>query len=194
MTSPLKDAGPEHAEDLSHLINHAGEGMPMYHWQEIAEPGQSPLEVGMARAKRETGDFSYKNARLYMPDDKVEAVCISFALADPYDTGDVSSFPAYIHPLIELESKAPGTWYINVLATYPDFRSQGRGTALLEDAFAKGRQNGFSQSSIIVSQENTPAKRLYERSGFKETARAPIIPYPGAEMKGEWLLLMKELR
>jgi hypothetical protein len=37
--------------------------------------------------------------------------------------------PAMFVPLQELENLAPGTWYVNVLAAYPEHRSQGHGTS-----------------------------------------------------------------
>ena len=41
-------------------------------------------------------------------------------------------------PLQELENLAPGTWYVNVLAAYPEHRGQGYGTALLAVAETTG--------------------------------------------------------
>lgn len=187
------NAAREDAEHLAILINYAGEGMPKHYWQGLAAPGQSPLEVGIDRAQREQGDFSYKNARLLKTAAATRAVCISFPLADPYDMGDLLSQPAYIRPLIELEARAPGSWYINVLATYPEHRGKGHATALLKDSFTTGRTKGHQTASLIVASENTPACKLYESLGFKKVANAPIIPIPDLEMKGNWLLLEKAL-
>jgi ribosomal protein S18 acetylase RimI-like enzyme len=53
-----------------------------------------------------------------------------------------SDMPAMFVPLRELENFAPGTWYINVLAVRPQFRSQGLGTKLL----ALKRRRGISES------------------------------------------------
>ncbi|HEY5641696.1 MAG TPA: GNAT family N-acetyltransferase, partial [Woeseiaceae bacterium] len=52
---------PDDARAMAELINIAGEGLPVYLWAKIAEPGQSPWEVGRQRAQRDSGSFSYRN-------------------------------------------------------------------------------------------------------------------------------------
>ena len=42
-----------------------------------------------------------------------------------------------MRPLVLLEAKAPGSWYVNVLATFPEFRRQGIGVQLLAVAERK---------------------------------------------------------
>ena len=41
-----------------------------------------------------------------------------------YPTPIGDDMPAMFVPLQELENLAPGTWYINVLATFPEHRSE----------------------------------------------------------------------
>ena len=77
-------------------------------------------------------------------------------------------------PLQELENLAPGTWYVNVLAAYPDQRGQGLGTELLAVAGKLAAEAGSRGLSIIVSDANTGARRLYERS--QASARLPDAP------------------
>jgi hypothetical protein len=35
--------------------------------------------------------------------------------------------------------------------------------------------------------------RLYARTGYKERARAAVVPYAGAAHGGDWVLMVKEL-
>jgi hypothetical protein len=49
---------------LAELVNYAGEGMPLYLWGQIAEPGETAWDVGRRRAAREEGSFSYRNATI----------------------------------------------------------------------------------------------------------------------------------
>ena len=63
--------------------------------------------------------------------------------------------PAMFVPLQELENLAPGTWYVNVLAAYPEHRGKGHGTALLGVADQLGADAGRRGLSIIVSDANT---------------------------------------
>jgi hypothetical protein len=62
--------------------------------------------------------------------------------------------------------------------------------ALAEDL---ARSLGKAGASLIVSDGNPGAARLYFRSGYAETARRPIVR-DGWETEGEhWLLLTKPL-
>ena len=75
-------------------------------------------------------------------------------------------------PLQELENLAPGTWYVNVLAAYPEHRGQ----RLRHGAAGRGRDRWrptrpCAGLSIIVSDTNAGARRLYERCGYREIAR-----------------------
>ena len=101
--------------------------------------------------------------------------------------------PAMFVPLQELEDLVPGTWYVNVLAAYPDARGNGHGRALLGIAdrlAAAGNRPGLS---IIVSDANTAARRLYERCGYRETARRPKVKEQWQAAGTEWILLTKRL-
>ena len=97
------------------------------------------FEFGRSRAAREEGNFSYKNATVAEVDGEVVACLVDYPLDDPYDTGDLNDLPEVVRPLVELESKAPGSWYINVVAAFPEFRGQGIGARLLALAEDHGR-------------------------------------------------------
>ena len=79
---------------------------------------------------------------------------------------------------MELEAKAPGSWYVNVLAAFPEFRGQGLGTRLLERAEERARTAGAREASVIVASANTGAARLYARCRLSRTG-APVRSSPG---------------
>ena len=64
---------------------------------------------------------------------------------------------------------------MNVLAAYPDHRGRGFGTALLGLADRLAECAACRGTSIIVADTNTGARRLYERSGYGEIARRPMV-------------------
>src|SRR3546814_13485288 len=76
-------------------------------------------------------------------------------------------FPAMFRPLQELENLAPGTWYVNVLAVLPAFRNLGLGSGLLQRAEETARAGSLRGLSIIVSDSNGGARRLYERACYR---------------------------
>jgi ribosomal protein S18 acetylase RimI-like enzyme len=78
-------------------------------------------------------------------------------------------------PLQELENLAPRTRYVNVLATYPQYRGQGFGTQLLGIADRLAAATARTALSIIVSAANAGAPWLCERCSYRELAMRPVV-------------------
>jgi ribosomal protein S18 acetylase RimI-like enzyme len=181
------------ASALAVLVDIAGEGLPAYLWSTLKAPGQSILEVGRERAAREEGGFSYRNAVIAVVDGEIAACLVGYRLDDPCDLGDLEDIPPLVRPLVLLEAKAPGSWYVNVLATFPEFRRRGFGRALLGIADQRAREEGAHALSVIVAAENKPAARLYAAACYEPLATAPIVAFPGCPHGGDWLLMVKPL-
>lgn len=187
---PFRRATPADADALAELINFAGEGLPLYLWDKMREPGETAWDVGRRRAQRESGAFSYRNAVVAERAGRVIAGMVTYRVADEPEAIDAET-PGIFVPLLELENLALGSWYVNVLAVYPEFRGQGLGRQLLEIAGEQARENASSGESIIVSDNNTGARRLYERCGYRYIAQRPIVK-DGWENPGKnWVLLVK---
>jgi GNAT superfamily N-acetyltransferase len=183
------------AAALAVLVDIAGEGMPAYMWGTLKTPAQSILEFGRERARRDTGGFSYKNAMVAEVGGEIAACLVNYCLDDPYDLeGSLTETPEIVRPLVRLEVKAPGSWYLNVLATFPEFRRRGIGAELLSIAESKGRKAGAPALSVIVGSWNKTAVRLYERAGYSVVASEPAILFPGCPHKGDWVLMIKSLK
>ena len=191
LNPPLRPGAITDAPILAELVNHAGEGMPLYLWAKMAEPGENAWDVGRRRAAREEGSFSYRNAIMIDHEGEGAGCLIGYEIPDdPVPTGDM---PPMFVPLQELENLAPATWYVNVLAVRPQFRGLGLGTTLLAFADEIGRARGMRGMSIIVSDANTGARRLYERCGYRLTATRPMVK-EGWQSEGQnWVLLTKNL-
>jgi ribosomal protein S18 acetylase RimI-like enzyme len=190
----IRDARKDDATDLARLINEAGEGLPEYLWSLEASGGDSAFDVGEARAARDEGGFSYRNARILEANGETAAMLLGYALPDPYDVGDLDALSDIIRPLVELESLAPGSWYINAVATYEACRGKGFGNRLMILASELGRACGCANLSLIVASGNLGAKRLYERLGYRIVAQRPVVEFPGCLHGGDWLLMVKENR
>jgi ribosomal protein S18 acetylase RimI-like enzyme len=185
----IRPATVDDADDLARLVNFAGEGLPFHFWNMIAENGEDPWIVGRNRAERETGSFSWRNAVIAEMDGNVAAALITYVIAEPDGPPDFSDTPPVFAPLEELEALAGGTFYINVIAAYPEYRGSGIGTRLLDEAerMAAGRL-----LSLIVSDGNKGAFRLYERHGFRSRESRPIVRVGDWECEGEnWVLMVK---
>lgn len=185
-----RPATPNDADALAELINFAGEGLPLYLWEGMAEPGESAWDVGRRRAQRDSGAFSYRNAVVAERAGRVVAALVSYRISEEPEAIDADT-PGMFVPLIELENLALGSWYVNVLAVYPVHRGRGLGSRLLEIAGEKAREHGCRSESIIVSDANTGARRLYERSGYRYVAERPMVKDTWENPGSNWVLLVK---
>lgn len=61
--------------------------------------------------------------------------------------------------------------HIVTLATHPDWRKRQVATWLLQTMLAHARLAGGQCATLEVRASNTPARRLYERFGFREVGR-----------------------
>ncbi len=191
LNAPFRTATPDDAPAMAELVNIAGEGLAAYQWERLAEPGETAWDVGRQRARRETGGFSYRNTVLVDIDREVVAALIGYPLADDPEPTDLSELPPMFVPLQELEDTVPGTWYVNVLAAFPEHRGNGYGTALLELADAMAREAGCRGMSLIVSDANAGARRLYERLGYIERDAKPMVKDDWRNPGRNWVLLVK---
>jgi len=189
----IRNAKKENARDLAHLINIAGEGIPQQLWNELIEAGESWLDAGTRRAAREEGSFSYKNARVCLENDSLLGMVIAYKQPDPYEIEDLAEYPEIVQPLIVLESRVPGSWYINAIATYQEYRGRSVARMLLADSEELAKENCCMLMSLIVASENTTAKSLYEYLGYKDIATLPIIPNQGSIHNGNWILMTRDL-
>ena len=187
---PFRFARPDDAPGLAELVNFAGEGLPLYLWANMARRGEDPWDVGRGRARRETGSFSYRNAVVAETGGRPIAGLVGYPLPEVPAPIDDHMPPMFV-PLQELEDLAPGTWYVNVLATYPEYRGQGYGTRLLGIADRLAAAAGNTGLSIIVSDANARARRLYERSGYRELATRPMVKERWQHAGENWVLLVK---
>lgn len=189
----LRGATKSDSHAMAELVNFAGEGLPLYLWERMAADGQSGWDVGRARAARDEGAFSWRNTIIAEVDGQVAGSLVGYALPDTPEPIDHDAMPAMFVPLQELENLAPSTWYVNVLAAFPQFRGRGVGTRLLAEADRLGRAAGLKGMSVIVSDANAGARRLYERCGYREHASRLMVKESWQNHGANWVLLVKPL-
>ncbi|WP_317930698.1 GNAT family N-acetyltransferase [Halioxenophilus sp. WMMB6] len=189
----IENAVKGDAAELAYLINLAGEGIPEYLWSDMAEAGESAMAVGAQRAAREEGGFSYRNARVIREAGELLGMIIDYQLDDPYSLAELDDYPEVVKPLVLLEAKVPGSWYINAIATRESARGRGVASKLMAEAEARAQAQGVAKASLIVASENSSAKALYCKLGYQVIDSLPVALYPGALHGGEWLLMVKSL-
>jgi len=179
---PFRQATQDDAKDLAEFVNMAGEGLPLYLWEQMASAGETAWEIGFARAKRVSGAFSYRNAILRLVGNDVVACLIGYPLEDSPPATDYAEIPPMFVPLQQLEDLVPGTWYINVVATREAYRGKGYGSELIFLAEKIAAGLGKRGLSLIVADTNTGARRIYAGLGYRELAHRP-----------NWVLMTKDL-
>lgn len=192
LTAPFRRATSEDAVDMAELVNMAGDGLPLYLWAKFARPGQAAWDVGRERARHGLDDFAYKNIVVREEAGKVAACLIGYPLGESQERAP-QEIAAFLAPLLELQDMVRATWYVNVLATYPEHRGKGFGTELLRigERMASEAQN--ERMSLIASDANTKARRLYDKNGYVEYAARPIVKEDWEHSGQNWVLLVKDL-
>ena len=183
------------ASDAAHLvrfINMAADDLPMYFWRKSVGPEVDAIAYGMESAAHATGSFSYSNAWLAETGSEVAACLLGYPAEDEPAPIAPDTPPVFV-PLLELEALAPGSWYLNVLATYESFRGRGCGSALLAKAEDITRAGGRRVISLITADTHHEAQRLYAAKGYTEIARRPVVKGDWQVDATEWILMTKTL-
>jgi len=189
----IRPANKADAIHLAELINLAGEGIPYFLWQKAAQGSESPLDVGIKRASRDTGDFSYRNVVIAEDNPEICGMILSYAIPEQYDLSGINELPSLIQPLVLLEAQATGSWYINAIATYDMYRQKGIASLLLDEIELHAKIAGYSQCSLIVSELNQRAIHLYQNRGYFIKTREPALLMSKQEPAYDWLLMIKSL-
>lgn len=188
----LRQARKEDASVLANLINIAGEGIPEYFWQMSACKNKSAMDIGVERASRDEGGFSYRNAVVASIGDRVAGMILMYPLSYPTESEikQLEELPEVIRPMVKLEYMVPGTFYINALAVHEEWRNFGVGSELLAFAEARAKTTGFNVLSIQVFSQNIGAVSLYKRHGYVESGRLPVLSHPCPPFYNEDILLL----
>lgn len=187
---------PARVEDcprIAELYSISSDGVADYIWRKLAGPGEDPLEVGARRYAREDTVFSYKNCVVAEKGGEVVGFLVAFPMEAEEDAeGPDEGVDPVLAPYGELER--PGSLYVCGMAMLPEHRGRGLGNRMLALAREKARERGFEELSLVVFEQNAGAKRLYERHGFREVARRPVVPHESIRYTGDALLMVADVR
>ena len=188
----IRPANKNDANSLAKFINIAGEGIPEYFWQMSATEEKSAIDIGIERASRDIGGFSYKNAHVAVLNNQVVGMILIYPLEQPSqaDINELENLPAVIRPMVELEYMVANTYYINALAVSEHVRNEGIGSKLISCAELEAKKSGFKTMSIQVFSQNQKALNLYIRQGYSEIQRLPVLEHPCPPFYDEDIVLL----
>ena len=75
----------------------------------------------------------------------------------------------------EVREAFPGVPLLNHLEVAPGWRGRGIGTQLIRAAEDAARRRGFDRIVLGVGVDNSDAKRLYQRLGYVDWGRGPVV-------------------
>ena len=183
----IRPARKSECRRIAQFYRISSDGVADYIWTRMAEPGGDILDVGQKRYEREGGTFSYENCKLVELEGSVVAMLVAFPMeVDEYEETD-----PVLAPYSVLEEDQ--SYYICGMAVEERFRRKGIATMLMDEAERDCLRLGLVKLSLIVFEQNVQARRLYERCGYVETRRLPVVPHPLIHYTGDALLMVKSV-
>ncbi len=174
---------------IAQLYSTASDGVADYIWTQLAGPGEDILDAGARRYAHNDSQFSYKNCTMAELNGEVAGMMVAYPMEDaPQPAPDMDPV---LRPYAILEQ--PGSYYICGVAVLPPCRNLGVGSRFIDIAQRDALTRNLMQLSLIVFEHNADAKRLYDRNGFYEIARQPVVPHPLIHHTGDALLMVKDL-
>jgi len=187
----IKKASLQDCYSVAELALIAGEGIPAFFWEQARKNGEDIISVGARNLESETENFSYKNAHVAVVDGKIGGMLLAYRLPASEAAEDLGELPQFIRPLVELEQCVPESFYVNMLACYPQFRGKGIGSALMSIVDQLAQDAGCHISSVEVFEQNEGALKLYQRLGYNIAESRQVIPHSCHPYTGEIFLLTK---
>jgi len=183
----VRKARKDDSTDIARLFLISSDGLAEYIWSRVAEPGESVIDAGARRYAREGVAFSYQNCLIAEQDGAVAGMAHCFPMEQ--DPGAEPESDPVLRPYSELEDY--GSFYLSGLATFEPYRNRGIGAALMAAVNQRAKDLGLPRISLICFERNTGAMRLYQRLGFREKDRRPLVPHPSLHyQEGDAVLLV----
>jgi ribosomal protein S18 acetylase RimI-like enzyme len=191
LTVQYRPAERSDCRAIAQLYSISSDGVADYVWSKLAASGEALVEVGTRRYAREDSVFSYRNCTVATLGTEVIGMLVAYPMGAGGGGGDGEVDPV-LAPYSQLEED--GSYYVCGVAVFPEYRGKGIGTDFLRLAERQARQQGMRKLSLIVFDGNSGAKRLYERLGYREKLREPVVPHPLIRCSGDALLMVKTLQ
>ena len=97
-------------------------------------------------------------------------------------------------PMIELDAEAAGTFFINIVAVFPEHRHAGIARRLIALAVEEARKAGMAAVSLTTFEDDTRLIAYYLGIGFTVAASRPIVPHECLLSTGNLILMTMPVR
>ena len=176
------------AADLAVLVDIAAEGMASYMWRETAGIGESPVSIGRARALREEGGFSYRNAYMAEIDGEVAGTMVGYPLFG--ESSDLRDIPPLYAGWSSWNWRCRTTGTSTCWRSIPSFAARGIGTrsSSMPTPSAERRTPRNGHHSRLGQRDR---QRFYRPQGYRVFRRA--APSTSRRPRGSTGLLTKPM-
>lgn len=189
MAATLRPAERNEAAELAILIDIASHGFASWLWYGgvLSKSAESAFEHGRDMLRQDSGLGTWRDAVVAVVDDEIAGLSVSYGI--DASIGEIEAKHPVLVPLLALQSRVIGHWFIDSLGVYRNHRGKGIGRALLEHEFARA---GGAPVSLITESHNDKAQALYRMNGFEEVARTEAVPLFEDMKKHDWVLFTRK--
>ena len=99
-----------------------------------------------------------------------------------------------LRPMIELDAEAFGTFFINIVAVFPEHRHAGIARLLIALAVEEARRSGLPAVSLTTFEDDVRLVSYYLGIGFTVAAARPIVAHECLESHGNLVLMTLPVR
>ena len=188
----IRQGMPEDADVIADGIVEAGDGI-FEHLLDGLLPGIGAGDLIRMAVVDPDSCFNYRNALMAERDGGLCGLLLGYP-AEAYGlpaTARAFIPPKRLKPVQPLlDSRIPGSWYVNTVLIAPEHRGRGVGRRLLQAATGIARGGGAECLSLHVWADNEPIVAVCARAGFEQTAVIEV-PKTGRLRHGGQMLLMR---
>ena len=194
MSIEIRRARVDDIPHMAYVAIHAfgGYGEVMY---EGVIPGCTLEQIMEQRFSSPGATSNFSNSRIAEDGNTVlgglHAFPMDLMVDDPKDSLISDERLYVLEPFEHLH--AEGSYYINAVTVYPEYRGRGIGRQLIIRAEAEAMANAFEEMSLHVFAENVGAVGLYESLGYRESGRRPVVHHERLRYGGDMLLMTRKL-
>jgi GNAT superfamily N-acetyltransferase len=175
----------------------AGHGMFEIMYEGLL-PGHSAREAYIARRVLKPGHFSHWSRWLIPETPSGEPMgglnifpqnLLVTAEPDPLITRDRLGTLADV----DVEERAVGTYYLNIVTVFPAFRGTGLGARLVDYTVSQAIAEGFDRVALATWGEDARLMRFYGNVGFRTALENRITPDPRLDAGSLFVVLERRV-
>jgi ribosomal protein S18 acetylase RimI-like enzyme len=194
----IRDAVAADASTLAEVAMMAGHGIMTMLYEGLV-PGKTVRQTLVDRRILNPRSYSaLHHWRIAESEDRaflgaVNCLTQSALMASEPDPLMVGDRVLPVAELGELEELAVDSYYINLIAVFPQHRRSGAGRALVAEAERLARQARMTRLSLCTYEADASLMSFYVNLGFTVRERRPIRANPFFPSSGNWVLLVRDL-